>query len=147
MAVPERQELRVGDDERMAVVEQLRVHLGAGRLTLDEFEDRTAQALAARTVGDLVPLTSDLPALRTGPHGPPVRQRPTRSRPLDTWDVLYRVHVAVWAVLVAFFVLIWLFTGAGYFWPGWVILGVGFKIGMHARHTYGRSNAATDIYS
>ena len=131
MALPERRGLRVGDEERLAVVEQLRVHLGAGRLTLDEFEERTGQALAARTVGDLVPLTADLPALRSGPHGPPVRQRPAAARPLDTWDVLYRVHVAVWAVLAAFFVLIWLFTGAGYFWPIWPALGIGLSVGIH----------------
>ena len=42
---------------------------------------------------------------------------------------------------------VWLFTGAGYFWPGWVILGVAFKIGLHARHTYGRSTSPSDSYS
>lgn len=133
MALPERHELRVGDDERMAVVEQLRVHLGAGRLTIDEFEERTADALAARTVGELVPLTADLPVLRAPPKGPPVRARQPRPRQQpNTWDVLYRLHVAMWVVLVAFFVLIWLFTGAeGHFWPIWPALGIGLTVGIH----------------
>lgn len=130
MGLPDRQELRVGDDERHAVVEQLRTHLGAGRLTMDEFEERTTRALAARTVGDLVPLTADLPDVRPRPSGPPVRQRPPRA-PADAWDVLYRVHVGLWAVLVVFFVLIWAFAGAGYFWPVWPALGIGLSVGVH----------------
>ena len=33
---------------------------------------------------------------------------------------------------------IWLFTGAGYFWPVWVLLFVGIKVGLHAWHVYGQ---------
>jgi hypothetical protein len=43
------------------VVDRLRVAVGEGRLTLDEFTDRVDAAIAARTSDDLVPLTSDLP--------------------------------------------------------------------------------------
>lgn len=38
----------------------------AGRLTIVEFEERTAGTLAARTRGDLDDLTSDLPPVVTG---------------------------------------------------------------------------------
>ena len=51
------------------------------------------------------------------------------------------------AGIVMICLAIWLFTGAGYFWPAWVILGVGVKIGIHARHTFGRSSSPSDIYS
>ena len=122
--------MRVGDAERQAVVDQLRTHLGAGRLELDEFEDRTAQALAARTVGDLVPLTADLPAVRTSTKGPPIRL-PDR-RPAQGWELAWRIHRGVWGVLSIFFVLIWLLTTpTGYFWPIWPILGIGVSVGIH----------------
>ena len=127
----ERWEVRVGDDERHRVVESLRLHLGAGRLTLDEFEDRTAQALAARTVGDLVPLTADLPEVRPGPSGPPVRGRTAREDPRDAWDVLFRIHVAVWAVLSVFFVLLGLAVDPWEIWPIFPILGIGLSVGVH----------------
>lgn len=131
MSVPERRDhhLRVGDDERRAVVDQLRSHLGAGRLDLDEFEDRTAQALAARTVADLVPLTADLPTLRSGPKGPPVRVR--QQEAAQGWELAWRIHRGVWGVLSLFFVAIWLVSGGGYFWPIWPILGIGVSVGIH----------------
>jgi hypothetical protein len=130
MGLPDRQELRVGDRERQAVIDQLRAHLGDGRLELDEFEDRTAQALAARTVADLVPLTADLPVVRTSTKGPPVRQ--SDRRPAQGWELAWRIHRGVWGVLSIFFVLLWLLTTpSGYFWPIWPILGIGVSVGIH----------------
>lgn len=129
MGLPDRQELRVGDAERQAVVDQLRVHLGAGRLELDEFEDRTARALAARIVADLVPLTADLPVVRTTTKGPPIRQR--EVHPAQGWELAWRIHLGVWGVLSVFFILIWLLSGAGYFWPVWPIMGIGVSVGIH----------------
>jgi hypothetical protein len=131
MALPERWEVRIGDDDRNRIVDALRTHLGAGRLTLDEFEERTAQALAARTVGDLVPLTADLPDVRTRPAGPPVRGRTVGAQPRGAWDVLFRIHVAVWAVLSVFFVLLGLVVSPWEIWPIYPILGVGLSVGVH----------------
>jgi Domain of unknown function (DUF1707)/Cell wall-active antibiotics response 4TMS YvqF len=54
--------LRVSDAERDATLRALGDHAAAGRLTLDELEDRAGQALAAKTRGELAVLTSDLPA-------------------------------------------------------------------------------------
>jgi len=50
------------DQERESVVDVLRDAFTDGRLTFDEFEERTAAAYAARTWTDLQGLTSDLPA-------------------------------------------------------------------------------------
>ena len=54
-------EMRAGDADRERLVEQLREHHAAGRLTLDEFEDRMGKAYAAKTYGELRTLTRDLP--------------------------------------------------------------------------------------
>lgn len=54
--------LRVGDAERRAVDARLQHAHGEGRLTLVEYEERAAQAWAARTRGELDALTHDLPA-------------------------------------------------------------------------------------
>jgi DUF1707 SHOCT-like domain len=53
--------LRASDEDRERTVELLRAHQAAGRLTVDELEERSAAALAAVEVADLAPLTADLP--------------------------------------------------------------------------------------
>jgi hypothetical protein len=52
---------RVSDMEREDVAEILREAAGEGRLTFAELEDRLESVYAARTYGDLVELTADLP--------------------------------------------------------------------------------------
>jgi signal transduction histidine kinase len=42
------------------------------------------------------------------------------------------VHAAVFAVLGAAEVLVWLMTGMGLFWPIWPLLALGFALGAHA---------------
>ncbi len=56
--------LRVSDAERDETLKILGDHAAVGRLTLDELEERSGQALAAKTRGELATLTSDLPAER-----------------------------------------------------------------------------------
>jgi hypothetical protein len=53
--------LRVSDAERDETLRTLGDHAAVGRLTLDELEDRSSRALAARTRGELATLISDLP--------------------------------------------------------------------------------------
>ena len=54
--------IRASDQERESVVDVLRDAFTDGRLTLDEFEERTSAAYAAKTWTDLRELTADLPA-------------------------------------------------------------------------------------
>jgi hypothetical protein len=54
--------IRASDQERESVVDVLRDAFTDGRLTFDEFEERTAAAYAAKTWGQLWELTADLPA-------------------------------------------------------------------------------------
>jgi Domain of unknown function (DUF1707) len=55
-------DLRASDAERERTVEQLRVQAAAGRLTVEELDERCERALAARTRGELATLTADLPS-------------------------------------------------------------------------------------
>ena len=54
--------MRASDHDREGTVEVLREAYTAGRLDLDEFDQRTTTAYAAKTWGDLRELTADLPA-------------------------------------------------------------------------------------
>jgi len=58
-----RADLRVGDTDRKAVVDELQRHYIEGRLNSEELSERVGQALSARTFGDLAQLLSDLPTL------------------------------------------------------------------------------------
>lgn len=53
--------IRVSDAERDQAVAELSEHYQAGRLTLEEFDDRSNLALRARTGSDLGALFTDLP--------------------------------------------------------------------------------------
>jgi hypothetical protein len=53
--------IRVSDTERDQAVAELSEHYQAGRLTLEEFDDRSGLALRARTGSELVALFDDLP--------------------------------------------------------------------------------------
>jgi hypothetical protein len=53
--------IRVSDAERDHAVAELSEHYQAGRLTLEEFDDRSGLALRARTGNDLGALFGDLP--------------------------------------------------------------------------------------
>ncbi len=70
---------RCSDAERERVVGALQRHFADGRLTVDELNDRLERVLAAKTLGQLYALTSDLPELPVVevPHrdGPATRRR------------------------------------------------------------------------
>jgi hypothetical protein len=56
-----RRDVRVSDAERQAVARRLERALRDGRITIDEFDERTQAAYAARTRGELEDLVEDLP--------------------------------------------------------------------------------------
>ena len=53
--------IRASDKERESVVDVLRDAYTDGRLTLEEFDERTSAAYASKTWADLRELTTDLP--------------------------------------------------------------------------------------
>jgi Domain of unknown function (DUF1707) len=52
---------RASDADRERTVTALRMHVADGRITVEEFSDRSADAYTARTLGDLATITADLP--------------------------------------------------------------------------------------
>jgi hypothetical protein len=66
-------QLRISDDDRHRVAEVLRQAAGEGRIDLDELDERLEATYAAKTYGDLVPITADLPGA-----GVPAVVRPAR---------------------------------------------------------------------
>jgi hypothetical protein len=69
-------EVRASDADRDAALSDLSEHFQAGRLTAGEFDERTDQALAARTMGELRSLLADLPVAVVS-SGPRTAQRVT----------------------------------------------------------------------
>ena len=59
--------IRVSDADRDQGIAELSEHFQAGRLTQEEFEERSGRALQARTGDDLAALFTDLPGRNMGP--------------------------------------------------------------------------------
>jgi Domain of unknown function (DUF1707)/2TM domain len=133
---PERghQQLRASDSEREQAAAVLREHAAAGRLTIEELDERAQAAFAARTRSDLSALFEDLPG------EPAIRAVPSRAKARA-----HSAHVRVYLLVSLGLVAIWALSGAGYFWPVWPIMGWGIGVASHtaswrtacarARHT------------
>ena len=115
--------IRASDDDRDKVATLLREHHAAGRLTAEEFNERLDQAFAAKTLGDLAELLSDLPSIdlyrlpdaglsRRPPipgssslaataaqDGPPGRFSPAWQAAWGSWFTTSAVATVLWVLL------------------------------------------------
>jgi hypothetical protein len=102
--------VRIGDSERDQAISSLGDHFAAGRLTREEFDERSDQAMQARYGADLQPLFADLP--RPVPAIPP-QTWPTGSRSpflLMLWLMsLLLVIAVIGAVVLSAPWLVWMF--------------------------------------
>jgi DUF1707 SHOCT-like domain/2TM domain len=114
--------VRASEAEREAAVRDLRGHAAAGRLEVDELEERVGAAFAARTREELADLRRDLPSL----------PRPRQSE--------FRGHLRAFIAVQLLLVAIWAVAGAGYFWPIWPFMGWGIGVMVHGLCEMGKDN-------
>jgi hypothetical protein len=138
-----RASLRASDADRERFVDSLRQHHVDGRLTADELAERTERAYAARTLGDLDALATDLPPLQPAAPAPglgtadlPPRMRPPGPRQAAAKATLLRT--IIWfGTLSLVLIVVWAMTGREYFWPVWPILGFTIAIIWQAFAVWG----------
>ena len=120
-------DLLVSDADRARVAGQLREHYEAGRLTLDEFQERVDEAHSARTEAQLDRVLRQLPS----PKLPTVRRRDRRWRSLAFQYALVNVIA----------ILIWAFSDGPHdnFWPKWVFL---VTLSLFVRRAFGHRHRA-----
>jgi hypothetical protein len=129
--------IRASDDDRERTVALLREHHAAGRLDVDEFNERMDKAYAAKTLGELDELMSDLPVIdlyrlpdaSLPPHYR--RQIPGSGsgslavaaggiarghRFSPAWQAAW----GSWFSITLLCFVIWALSGAGYVWPLWI---------------------------
>jgi hypothetical protein len=108
-------EMRASDADRDAVIAALSEHFQLGRLTQDEFDDRSGRALTARTWGELRELLADLPATGSGPQIPSVSSADAHPVP-SSGRVAAPLVAALTGLAIAALVLIVLQSGWGLIW-------------------------------
>ena len=121
--------LRAADADRAAVATLLGEHMAAGRLSLEEFDERLTRAYAARTFGELDELTADLPPTAAQWPQPAVPGTiPAAGRGTDTGHEREDLRAAWrgWLTTALIVLTIWAATSLAawqllYFWPVWVI--------------------------
>ena len=128
-------DIRASDADRDQVLSELTGHFEAGRLTKEEFDDRSGRALTARTRGELAGLMTDLPGTGlpgtglpgtgppgTGPDGGPAGA--VRAGGWPGWSLpVMATPLAATAIVLA--VLI----GIGHVgWAPWWILVAGLLL-------------------
>jgi hypothetical protein len=125
----QRDRMRAADSDRETVVARLRTALSEGRLELDEFDERVAEAYRAKTYADLDRLLTDLPGVTPVSRSqlaptPPV-PAPVPAASPGTVPRWLAALWGTWAAAVGINVVIWLLvslstTDLVYFWPMWV---------------------------
>ncbi len=142
--MPNDPKIRASDADRDRTAALLREHHAAGRLDLEEFNERLDKAYAAKTVGELDALMADLPAIdlyqlpdasmrrgRGGGSGgggdvrlpwfrPPGALMAAHGRFSPAWQAAW----GSWLSIASICVVIWLATGASLAMP-WFLWVVG----------------------
>jgi hypothetical protein len=146
--MPPNPEIRASDADRDRVAGLLREHCAQGRITMDELDERLDAAYAAKTVGQLQEITSDLPEedLYELPVPATVRSSDVPApRPAAAVDRTgYRAVWATWAAVSGINLAIWmaLAISGNLVYPWWIwvagpwgaVLLIGTLFGRSGRH-------------
>lgn len=93
--MPETGPIKITVQDREKALSELAQHLDTGRLSLPEFDDRSAAALAATTKAQLAELFSDLPGL----VALPAVARGARWRPIGAAGVTATAVLVIAAIV------------------------------------------------
>jgi len=110
--------IRASDADRERVVEMLRRNTAEGRISADEFDERMTAAYNAKTMGALAELTTDLP-VDLAEHAQRQKELAKKAKPGKPMYRQAREQVSGLASLGVVLTVIWVISGAGYFWPAW----------------------------
>jgi hypothetical protein len=100
-------QLRISDADREAAVNQLSEQYAVGRLTRDEFDERSDAVWSARTRGDLAPVFVDLPVRSPAqPVAEPASLRPRSGFPVRVMAPFLFLVIALTVVTHLPFVLL-----------------------------------------
>jgi hypothetical protein len=128
--MPNDPRIRASDADRDRTAALLREHHAAGRLTAEEFNERLDKAYAAKTLGDLDQLLSDLPGIDLynlpdqsveRRRGPTTFGLPWLMAPGGGVSQAWRAAWGSWATVSLIAFLAWLLGGhPGNLWFLWV---------------------------
>ncbi|MDR7301336.1 DUF1707 SHOCT-like domain-containing protein [Haloactinomyces albus] len=108
------QHLRIGDPERNQAINLLGEHLSAGRLDVQEFDERCARVASARFRSDLSALFDDLPAPR--PAAPAQQEKSARGVGGAVLGLSVLLALVALALLTRQLLLLVLVLGGVAFW-------------------------------
>lgn len=118
--------MRASDRDRAVIETVLADAFAEGRLTHTEYDERSDAAMSSRTLGELMPLVSDLPIARAPRSSIPEQAARAfvQARRQAVWGFL-SVSLICWTI--------WFATGFGdgwraqFPWPLFVMLGTGLN--------------------
>jgi Flp pilus assembly protein TadB len=114
---------RASDAEREACARTLRDHAAAGRLEVDELEERLGRVYGARDRTELRTVLRDLPR----DHGRRV------ARAVDRIDrAVLGAHAAAFALCALVLIALWAVAGGDGFWPGLLLAPWAVVLAWHA---------------
>jgi hypothetical protein len=111
-------EIRASDADREQAAEALREHFAAGRLSEDELSERIDAVYRAMTVQELGRVRGDLPQLPASRRASraELAERRAELRP----QLLQHAGGAFTPFIIC--TVIWAASGAGEFWPVWLLI-------------------------
>jgi hypothetical protein len=129
---PESAGLRASDRDREVALQVLAEAFADGRLDRAEYDERADAVAKAKTLGELPRVIADLvpatPALRQETGLAAMGAADLRARAVQDYRRDLRTALSQVVVVGALTTGIWALTGAGYFWPGFVILAVSINV-------------------
>ncbi|MGZ4493168.1 MAG: DUF1707 SHOCT-like domain-containing protein [Nocardioides sp.] len=129
---PETRGLRASDRDRDVVLRVLGEAFADGRLDRAEYDERADVVARAKTMGELPGVIADLvpsaPTTTPSTGLAPLSADELRTRAEQDYRREVRTAMSQVVVVGALMAGIWFLTGAGYFWPGFVMLAVAINV-------------------